>query len=237
MNDVIRALAQRAIIQYKAILSSVGVWERILSRARRVPGEWYVMPRHVARYFMRRRHHRRRIPAASRYISGCTVNPSSPAVRQLHRGRSSEFRERSPSSARLLSPSLVLAMCVCVCPCTSVSDRVSSLLFLVVARVRLSFSLSTRLPYRRPFAPYHRWFGASFPSWILSAIHGSRYSRFRESITYTRRLERLQVIGIERIKFMPTVVHTVMQLLDILSVSLLLMYDCERLFKMLSIIL
>lgn len=115
MNDVIRALAQRAIIQYKAILSSVGVWERILSRARRVPGEWYVMPRHVARYFMRRRHHRRRIPAASRYISGCTVNPSSPAVRQLHRGRSSEFRERSPSSARLLSPSLVLATCVCAC--------------------------------------------------------------------------------------------------------------------------
>lgn len=110
-----------------------------LARARRVLGEWYVMPRHVARYFMRRRHHRRRIPAASRYISGCTVNPSSPAVRQLHRGRSSEFRERSSSSARLLSPSPVLAMCVC--PCVSVSDRVPSLFFLaVVARVRLSFS-------------------------------------------------------------------------------------------------
>ena len=39
-------------------------------------GERYVMPRHVARYFMERRHHRRRIPTASRYISGCTVNPA-----------------------------------------------------------------------------------------------------------------------------------------------------------------
>lgn len=54
------------------------------------------MPRYVARYFMERRHHRRRIPTASRYISGCTVNPSGPAVRQLHRGRSPEFREWSP---------------------------------------------------------------------------------------------------------------------------------------------
>lgn len=63
------------------------------------------MQRCVARYFMGRRNHhhhrhryrrrrrRRRIPTASRYISGCTVNPSGPAVRRLHRGRSPEFRE------------------------------------------------------------------------------------------------------------------------------------------------
>lgn len=28
-----------------------------------------------------------------KYISGCTVNPSGPAVRQLHQGRSPEFQE------------------------------------------------------------------------------------------------------------------------------------------------
>lgn len=137
-----------------------------LARARRVPGERYVMPRHVARYFMRRRHHRRRIPAASRYISGCTVNPSSPAVRQLHRGRSSEFRERSSSSAHLLSPCTrsVLYACMCTSVCICVSDRVSSLLLLaVVTRVRLSSSRSIPLPYRGPFVEHRRWFGASFP--------------------------------------------------------------------------
>lgn len=148
-----------------------------LTRARRVPGEWYVMPRHVARYFMRRRHHRRRIPAASRYISGCTVNPSSPAVRQLHRGRSSEFRERSSSSARLLSPSLVLprdaCMCTCVraCLCPIVYHRSFSLplwheygyLFPPEYPITLS---------RAPFdAPYHRrWFDIYF-SFLNSLCH------------------------------------------------------------------
>lgn len=67
---------------------------------------WYVMPRRVARYFIGR--HRRRVPTASTYISGCTVNPSGPAVRQLHQGRSPEFQEwSSPTTPLLASPSYV----------------------------------------------------------------------------------------------------------------------------------
>lgn len=186
------------------------------------------MPRHVARYFMRRRHHRRRIPAASRYISGCTVNPSSPAVRQLHRGRSSKFRERSSSSARLLSPSLILAvLCMCACVCVYVyayvfvSDRVSSLLLLaVVTRVRLSSSLSTPLPYRGPFAlppPVVRGFFS-----FLSSFHGQgpRYSRFRRS-PIARRLGRYIVLGSRERNSRTTVIRTTIQLLDILIFSLL----------------
>lgn len=95
MNDV-DPRSRAKIIQYKMVFFlflSLSLSAGPLTRARRVPGERYVMPRHVARYFMGRRHHRRRIPTASRYISGCTVNPSGPAVRQLHRGRSPEFRE------------------------------------------------------------------------------------------------------------------------------------------------
>jgi len=106
MNDVIRTLSRKDSIQYKAVLSfsreRTG-WEWAL---RANLGERYVMPRCVARYFMGRRNHRhrrrrRRIPTASRYISGCTVNPSGPAVRRLHRGRSPEFREWSSPPAAL----------------------------------------------------------------------------------------------------------------------------------------
>lgn len=104
------------------------------------------MPRHVVLYFMgrRRRHHRRRIPTASRYISGCTVNPSGPAVRRLHQGRSLEFRERSspPSSPRNLYSCRV---CVCVCVLSL------SLLVAAVRTSRVVSLLRAPLPSQRPF--------------------------------------------------------------------------------------
>lgn len=160
------ALSRRDHPVYKVILSSRGP-----SRANtQVPGERYVMPRHVARYFMGRRHHRRRIPTASRYISGCTVNPLGPAVRQLHRGRSPEFREWSPPPLpHLYSRYVYVDMYVC----TSVHLVVLSPSLLRHESGWFSLWCPTTIadPWTRTTTAGGLGAAASFPSWVLSAFH------------------------------------------------------------------
>lgn len=153
------------------------------------------MPRHVVRYFMGRRHHRRRIPTASRYISGCTVNPSGLAVRRLHRGRSPEFRERSSppsscaSSRRDLNLRSVFACTrhVCTYVCTSV--RVYCLSSSTPPRSAVvSHPGAPQYISRGPFDVHHHhrdqrrrwWFGYrgffSFLSSLRFPRSGPRYS-------------------------------------------------------------
>jgi len=158
------------------------------------------MPRHVARYFMERRHHRRRIPTASRYISGCTVNPSGPAVRQLHRGRSPEFREWSPSPLPYSSPPLVFTIRVrgYVRVCTNIC--------IVVPSPRCcgwspSCECPTTIagPWTRTTTVGGSGAVASFPSWVLSAFHGQGpWLLPAPSTVFARRLGRRWIVSRSR---------------------------------------
>lgn len=107
------------------------------------PSTWYGMSCHatrrVARYFMGR--HRRRVPTASTYISGCTVNPSesgcSPVapgeVTRLPRTRALSFCHPGFDFFSLfLSPSLPFLLRV---PSVSTASFPSPAYFLLISTV------------------------------------------------------------------------------------------------------
>lgn len=145
------------------------------------------MPRHVVRYFMgrRRRHHRRRIPTASRYISGCTVNPSGPAVRRLHRGRSPEFRERSSPPSFSCCRCDLYSRCVYVCMCARALMCTVPLpprRYTQYVRVQLSPPVVCMPHYHRGGPSRRTIAGGSsgffpFPSSFYFPRSGPRYSR------------------------------------------------------------